>query len=114
MAFPLPLPSLSSSIPQMVAPRLLLCLALLLPAAISRAADATNAPSPASQQKSPADIEGSPEWVNKMLQQNNPKALVNLGLKFLDGEGVPQDSKKAVRLFYSAAASWGDPKIGRA
>jgi hypothetical protein len=93
----------------MVASVLRFCLALLLPATISRAADATNSPAPASLQKSPADIEGSPEWVKKMLQQNNPEALVNWGLKFLDGKGVPQDNKKAVSLFYSAAA-WGDPR----
>ena len=86
----------------MVASRLLLCLALLLPATSSRAADATNSPPPASPQKSPAEIEGSPEWVEKNLAQENSDALVDLGIKYASGDSVPQDGKKAVGLFISA------------
>jgi TPR repeat protein len=84
----------------MVAPLMLLCLALLLPATVSRAADATNAP--ASSQKSPAAIEGAPAPVEKALAQDNSDALVDLGLKYANGDGVPQDGKKAVGLFISA------------
>ena len=82
----------------------LLCLALLLPATISRAADATNSPAPASSQKSPADIEGSAEWVRKAFQQSNAWAVVNLASKYHTGDGVPKDDKKAIQLFFSAAA----------
>ncbi len=88
----------------MVAPRLFLCLALLLPATFSHAADATNSHPPASSQKPPADIEGSPEWVQKMLRQNNSDAVDNLALKYAAGDGVPKDEQKAVQLFFSAAA----------
>src|SRR5579863_5704104 len=93
----------------MVAPLLLLCFALLLPATTSRAADSTNSSPPATAPKSPADIEGSPEWVKKMLLQNDPEALVNLGVKYLGGNSVSEDGKKAVQMFFSAAA-WGDSR----
>jgi len=91
----------------MVAPRLFLCLALLLPAAISRADDSTNTTPPAPSQKSPADIEGSPEWVQKKLAQGKLEDVVDLGVKYAAGDGVSQDGKKAVRLFV-CAATWGD------
>ena len=101
--FKLLLSRLSSSIPRMVAPRFLHCLALLLPATICRAADATNSSPPPTSQKSPADIEGSPEWVRRAFQQSNSSAVVNLAVKYHTGDGVPKDDKKAIRLFFTAA-----------
>lgn len=72
----------------MVAPGLFLCFALLLPVAISRA----------------DDIEGSPAWVERTLANGDSATVVALGAKYLRGEGVPQDGKKAVGLFASAVA----------
>jgi len=72
----------------MVTLRLFLCLALLLPAATSRA----------------DDLEGSPAWVEKTLASGDSATVVALGAKYLKGEGVPQDGKKAIGLFASAVA----------
>jgi TPR repeat protein len=80
-----------TKISQMIAPLLFLFVALLLPAAISRAADSTNSP-PATSQESAENIEGSPEWVRKMFEQSNSDAVINLGTKYATGDGVARNA----------------------
>jgi hypothetical protein len=86
---------------------LFICLALLLPPALARAADSASASPPISQNSLEAP-EGSPEWVKKTLENNDSGTVVALGINYLLGKGVLPDGKKAVSLFASAAAV-GDP-----
>src|SRR5882724_5800688 len=82
----------------------ILCLALLFPATVARAADTTNAPASATSQKDPPDIEGSPEWVKMKLANCDTPPVMELGVNYLAGRGVPLDGKKAVGLFAGVLA----------
>src|ERR1700761_4436043 len=83
----------------MVALRFLFCLALLLLATIARGADAA---------KSDAAMEGSPEWVQQELIAGHSDAVINFGYKYLSGNGVPQDGRKAVGFFSRAVGQSGN------
>jgi TPR repeat protein len=89
----------------MTVPLFFIYLTLLFPMVFARAADSTNAPPPATSQKSPEDIEDSPEWVKQNLLMHNSEAVLKLAAKYATGDGVPQDGKKAVDLFVNEAAA---------
>lgn len=50
------------------------------------------------------DFEGAATWFDKSASLNSPSGLYNMGLLYLNGKGVPQDSFKAFEKFGRAAS----------
>jgi len=50
----------------------------------------------------PYDEEESAKWYRKAAEQGVSPAMSSLGICYLEGDGVPQDAKKAVEWFYKA------------
>ncbi|KAL7538733.1 hypothetical protein ACHAXR_010423 [Thalassiosira sp. AJA248-18] len=56
----------------------------------------------------PTSVEGGVEQIKKRVEAGDANAMHNLGHQYFEGDGVPQDSNKALELWRRAA------KLGRA
>ena len=52
----------------------------------------------------PARDEGAAEWFEKAARKGSADAMVNLGLLYAKGQGVPQSYERAVELYKQSAA----------
>lgn len=51
----------------------------------------------------PIDVKTSAAWLRRTVEQGVPKALYDLGIRNLRGEGMPHDNIEAYKCFYLAA-----------
>ena len=61
------------------------------------------APAPLNFKDMPQDDAAAARWLSEAAQQDDPRALYELGLRYREGKGVARDEAKAFRLMLRAA-----------